>query len=378
MPDLLLTDGSRGMNEASRQMARPLFVLMSLVGLVVLLACANMANLLLARAAARQREMSVRMALGAGRARILRQVMTESLLLAVLGGLAGLVVGYFGRNAILAMLSNPAEPMMLPGGFDWGVFAFNAALSLVTGLVFGLGPAWQATRTQVSSALKDSAQTTTRRRRGFAGRAIVGFQVALSTLLVVMAGFFLRTVINLNRVDPGFDPSNIVLFELRPPQSQYSGAKGTALFRQVEERLAAVPGVMSVSPTSVAPLSHDYESDDFKPVGDKVTASQDESALNTAVGDRYFATFRVPILAGRGFAPTDTETSPKVAVVNQALAKKYFPERKSDREELRDLGPEERQADLSDCGSVRRYALWEPARRSAAGLLPGLSPEPGH
>jgi predicted permease len=325
LPDLLLTDGSRGMNESAREMARPLFVLISLVGLVVLLACANMANLLLARAAARQREMSVRMALGAGRARILRQVMTESLLLAVLGGLAGLVVGYFGRNAILAMLSSPAEPMTLPGGFDWGVFAFNAALSLVTGLLFGLGPAWQATRTQVSSALKDSAQTTTRRRRGYAGRAIVGFQVALSTLLVVMAGFFLRTVINLGRIDPGFDPRNIVLFEVRPPQSQYSGAKGTALFRQIEERLATVPGVMLVSPTSVPPLSHDYESDDFKPVGKKVAAGKEESALNTAVGDRYFATFRVPILAGRGFAPTDTETSPKVAVVNQALAKKYFP-----------------------------------------------------
>jgi predicted permease len=325
LPDLLLTDGSRGMNESAREMARPLFVLISLVGLVVLLACANMANLLLARAAARQREMSVRMALGAGRARILRQVMTESLLLAVLGGLAGLVVGYFGRNAILAMLSSPAEPMTLPGGFDWGVFAFNAALSLVTGLLFGLGPAWQATRTQVSSALKDSAQTTTRRRRGYAGRAIVGFQVALSTLLVVMAGFFLRTVINLGRIDPGFDPRNIVLFEVRPPQSQYSGAKGTALFRQIEERLATVPGVMLVSPTSVPPLSHDYESDDFKPVGKKVAAGKEESALNTAVGDRYFATFRVPILAGRGFAPTDMETSPKVAVVNQALAKKYFP-----------------------------------------------------
>ncbi|MGA7353040.1 MAG: ABC transporter permease, partial [Acidobacteriaceae bacterium] len=325
VPDLLLTDGSRGQNEASRQMARPLFVLMSLVGLVVLLACANMANLLLARSAARQREMSVRMALGAGRARILRQVMTESLLLAVLGGLAGLVVGYFGRDAILAMLSSPTEPMTLPGGFDWGVFAFNVVLSLVTGLLFGVGPAWQATRTQVSSALKDNAQTTTRRRRGYAGRAIVGFQVALSTLLVVMAGFFLRTVINLGRIDPGFDPRNIVLFEVRPPQSQYSGTKGPALFRQLEERLSTVPGVMSVSPTSVAPLSHSYESDDFKPVGEKGTGSKDESALNSAVGDRYFATFKVPIVAGRGFAPTDTETSPKVAVVNQALAKKFFP-----------------------------------------------------
>jgi predicted permease len=323
VPDLILTDGSRGMNEASRQMARPLLVLMSLVGLVVLLACANMANLLLARSAARQREMSVRMALGAGRARILRQVLTESLLLAVLGGLVGLLVGYFGRNAILAMLSSPAEPMVLPGGLDWGVFAFNAALSLATGMLFGVAPAWQATRTQVSSALKDNAQTTTRRRRGLAGRAIVGFQVALSTLLVVVAGFFLRTVINLNRVDPGFDPRNIVLFELRPPQTEYPGAKEAALFGQIVERLRAVPGVESVTPTSVAPLSHSYENDDFVPVGRK--QGHDDIADNSTVGDGYFATFRIPIVAGRGFGETDTETSPKVAVVNQALAKQFFP-----------------------------------------------------
>jgi predicted permease len=325
VPDLILTDGSRGMNEASRQMSRPLCVLMSLVGLVVLLACANMANLLLARSAARQREMSVRMALGAGRPRILRQVLTESLLLAVLGGLVGLLVGYFGRNAILAMLSSPAEPTVLPAGLDWRVFAFNAALSLATGILFGVAPAWQATRTQVSSALKDNAQTTTRRRRGMANRAIVGFQVALSTLLVVVAGFFLRTVINLNRVDPGFDPRNIVLFELRPPQTEYPGAKEAALFRQIVERLSAVPGVESVSPTSVAPLSRSYESDDFVPVGVKAAPGTEQDADNTTVGDRYFATFRIPMVAGRDFAPTDTETSSRVAIVNRALVKQFFP-----------------------------------------------------
>jgi predicted permease len=294
------------------------------VGLVVLLACANMANLLLARSAARQKEMSVRMALGAGRARILRQVMTESLLLAVLGGVAGLVVGYFGRGAILALLSSPADPMVMQGGFDWGVFAFNAALSVATGLLFGVGPALQATRTQASRTLKDVAQTTTRRRRGFAGKAIVGFQVALSTLLVVVAGVFLRTVINLSRIDPGFDTRNIVLFDMRPPQTEYSGEKQVALFRQIAERLAVVPGVESVTPTSVAPLSHSYENDDFTPVGHKETAEKDSSDTAT-VGDEYFATFRIPMVAGRGFAPTDTETSPKVAVVNQALAKEFFP-----------------------------------------------------
>jgi predicted permease len=323
VPDLVLADGSRGMNQASRQLKQPLLLLMGLVGLVVLLACANMANLLLARSSARQKEMSVRMSLGAGRARILRQAMTESLMLALLGGTVGLAIGYLGRRALLAMFSGPSQPVVMQGGFDWGVFGFNVALSVVTGLLFGFAPAWQSTRAQVSSALKESSQTTTKRRHGFAGKAVVGFQVALSTLLVVVAGVFLRTVVNLSRVDPGFDPRNIVLFEVRPPQKAYSGAKQVELFREITEQLKAVPGVQSVSATSVAPLSHSYESDDFKPVGARAT-DKDQSAEST-VGDGYFTTFRIPIVAGRGFAPTDTETSPKVAVVDQALVKEFFP-----------------------------------------------------
>jgi predicted permease len=323
VPQLMVTDGSRGMNEAGRQMAEPLGFLMALVGLVVLLACANLANLLLSRSAARQREMSVRMALGAARGRILRQVMTESLLLAVMGGVAGLFVGWLGRNAILAMLSSPVEPVELQGGFDWGVFGFNAALSVVTGLLFGLAPAWHSTRAQVSTTLKAAAQTVTRRRHGVAGKAIVGFQVALSTLLVVVAGIFLRTLVNLDHVDPGFNTKNLVLFELRPPESQYTGAKQVRLFQEITGRLEAVPGVERVSATSIAPLSHSYENDDFKVVGAKT--DKDDAVNNSVVGDQYFATFRVPILAGRGFLPSDTETSPKVAVVNQALARERFP-----------------------------------------------------
>ena len=327
VPDLMLKDGSRGMNEASRNLKQPLLLLMGLVGLVVLLACANMANLMLARSSARQKEMSVRMALGAGRTRILRQVMTESLLLALLGGLAGLAVGYFGRRAIVGMLSSPTDPTVLRGSLDWGVFGFNVALSLVTGILFGVGPALQATRAQVSSALKDAAQTTTRRRRGFAGKAVVGFQVALSTLLVVVAGVFLRTVLNLNHVDPGFDARNLVLFEVRPPESEYTGAKQGELFQQVESRLAAVPGVESVTPTTVVPLSNSYDDDDFVPEGDKPVKGEESVAFDSVVGSGYFATFRIPILAGRSFSNRDTETAPRVAIVNQALARKFFPQR---------------------------------------------------
>jgi len=323
VPHMLLKDGSRGLNNAARTMQRPLVSLMALVGLVVLLACANIANLLLARSAARQREMSVRMALGARRGRVLRQVMTESLLLALLGGVAGLAVGWLGRNLLLRMSSSPMEPATLQGGFDWGVFVFNAALTIATGLLFGVVPAWQANRTPVSTSLKATAQTSSRRRRGITGKVIVGFQVALSTMLVVAAGIFLRTLVNLDRVDPGFDAKNLVLFELRPAQSRYAGIKQVQLFRDITDRLAAVPGVESVSLTSVAPLANNYENEDFKVQGASGQA-ESETAYDATVGDRYFATLRIPIVAGRGFTSADTESSLKVAVVNQALVKQFF------------------------------------------------------
>jgi predicted permease len=244
------------------------------------------------------------------------------MLVAALGGLAGLAMGWVGRKAIITTLLNPADSMATPDRLDWGVFAFAAALSLVTGLLFGAAPAWRLTRTQTNTTLKDHAQTVTRRQRGLTGKSIVVFQVALSTLLVVSAGFFLRTLLNLDRIKPGFDPHNLILFDIRPPLKLYSGEKQLFLFRQLTERLAAEPGVESVSLTSVPPLGNSYDSDDFTPEGAK---PQTGAGVNEAtVGDGYFATLRVPIMAGRGFTPADTETSPRVAVVNQALARAYF------------------------------------------------------
>jgi predicted permease len=181
IPRIILADGSRGLNYTARTLAQPVYVLTSLAGLVLLLACANIANLLLARSSARQREMSVRLALGAGRGRVLRQVLTESVALSLLGGAAGFVLGFLGRDAIPRLMSSPWEPPPVVGGFDWGVFAFTASFSILTGLLFGLAPAWKATRTQMNSTLKDNAQSTTHRRKGIAGKAIVTFQVALST-----------------------------------------------------------------------------------------------------------------------------------------------------------------------------------------------------
>ena len=325
LPKLLLTDGSRGLNEAGKQLAEPLFVLLGLTGMVLLLACANLANLLLARSTARQREMSVRLALGAGRGRILRQVLTETMLLAVCGGAFGLLIGYVGRNILLqltASSSSKAAPMQ--GTFSWGVFAFNAGLSLLTGILFCLAPAWKATRMEVQSSLKESAQTTTRRRHGYAGKAIVAFQIAVSMLLVAGAGVFLRTLINLHRVDPGFDVKNLILFQVDPPKSRYPVDKQPELFGRIEERLASVPGVDAASAESIPLLANDRSNDDFVPAGIKPRKGEDQTEMDDYVGDQYFATLHIPMLSGRNFNAQDTANSTRVAVINQALAKKHW------------------------------------------------------
>ncbi len=326
MPILTLPSGSRGMNMSAKNMGTQIYVLLSLVGLVLLLACANIANLLLARSAARQREVSVRMALGASRGRILRQVFTESLLLSCLGGGAGFLLGYLGRNGIPHLMSNSWEPPQVYGRFDWKVFAFTAGISLLTGLLFGLAPALQSTHVSVNASLKDSATTVTKRRKGVAGKAIVVFQVSLSMLLVVGAGLFIRTLINLSGEDLGFHAENILLFHIQPPASRYTSPKSIETVRQIEERLAAVPGVSSVTLSAEPLLAQHMSNDDFVP--DEQAQKPDrgeQTVLVNFVGDGFFKTLGIPLVAGRGFDERDTATSPKVAVVNRSLALKFYP-----------------------------------------------------
>jgi predicted permease len=325
LPRLLLRDGSRGQNEAADNMARPLYVLLSLSGFVLLLACANLANLLLARSSARQREISVRMALGASRHRILRQMFTESLLLSLLGGAAGLLLGYSLRNVIPRLLSNSWEPPAYGGNFDWPIFAFAAALSIATGLIFGLAPAWQASRTSVTSGLKESAQTTTHRRKGLAGKSIVVIQVSLSMLLLVGAGLFVRTLINLGDTHIGFLPNHLLLVDIEPPATRYPPPKDLAVYRQIEEKLAAVPGVDAVTLSENALIAGSIGQSHFWPSGRPKTDSADQGAFFNSVGARFFSTMGIPLIAGRSFNDGDTETSTKVAVVDRALADKFFP-----------------------------------------------------
>lgn len=325
IPRLLLRDGSRGQNPAVEGLEKPVYVLMTLAGLVLLLACANLANLLLARAGARKRETSTRLALGAGRSRILRQMMTESLLLSLMGGVAGLLLAFAVRNAIPRLLANAWAPPAFSARFSWPIFAFAAMVSIVTGIVFGLVPAWQSTRVQVSSSLKDSSQTIAHRRRGLGGKTIVTVQVALSMLLLVGAGLFVRTLMQLGRSPLGFRSHNLLLFSVELPETRYPRAASTPLLERLEEKLAAVPGVQNVALSYLPLMSGNAEGHTFLPQGWQRKAEGNPSVLVNEVGAQFFTTYGIPIIAGRGFTRGDLRGRHKVAVVNQTLANKYFP-----------------------------------------------------
>jgi len=326
IPQLRLEAGSRGQNPNADDLARPIYVLMGLSGFVLLLACANLANLLLARAGARQREMSVRLALGAGRARIVRQMMTESLLISALGGVAGVFLAWAVRNSIPRLLSDSWNPPAFAARLSWPILAFAAGISLLTGLIFGLMPAWQATRVAVSSELKDASQTITHRRHGLAGKAIVIVQVALSVLLVVGAGLFVKSLMRLGETPVGFRTHNLLLFAVELPETRYPATASVPPLQQIEDKLRALPGVDSVTLTHNALIAGNASNSTIVPEGQQRKPSgQNPSPLTNEVGRDFFSTFHIPILAGRSFNSGDTATSPRVAVVSEIFAKQIYP-----------------------------------------------------
>ncbi len=301
VPRLVLRDGSRGLFGQRQIFATPMSVLMMFVGLVLLLACANIANLMLARGAQRQREMSVRFALGAGRARILRQMLVESLLLASIGGASGLAIGYWGRTAIPRLTQNAWELATFPVHFDWQVFAFTAAVTVLTGVLFGLAPALAATRADITNGLKEGGRTATRGRRGFAGKAVAGFQIALSTLLVIGAGLFVRSLAGLNAVNPGFRTGHLLLAQVVLPQNRYPAGANVAFHQRLEQAIAAIPGVASSSAGEYSYLSHDASDIDFLPEGETADPGRHTTETYNAVGSHFFETLGIPMLAGRAF-----------------------------------------------------------------------------
>ena len=306
VPRLTLRDGSRGLFAQRLVFATPISVLMVFLGLVLLLACANIATLMLARGARRQREMSLRLALGAGRAGILRQMLIESLLLAALGGGAGLALAYAGRGALAGFTTH----------FDWQVFGFTAVVTIATGVLFGLAPALAAMRAEIAHGVK---------RRALVGRSVVGFQIALATLLVISAGLFIRSLAGLTAVNPGFRTDHLLLAQVVLPQNRYPAGANVAFHQRLEQAIAAIPGVASVAGSEVPYLAGEQSRTRFLPQGEAVDASADQTEPYNAVGIDFFATLGIPIVAGRAFGSGDTGTSPKVAVINQRLAAERFP-----------------------------------------------------
>lgn len=321
---LHLEPGDRGLDYLRGQYARPTYVLLALAGLLLLLACLNLANLLLARAATRQRELSTRLALGASRGSIVRQMLTESVLLSSFGGAAGLLLGYLGRNVVLRLLTNSMGPELVQVQFDWRVLLFTLGISFGTGILFGLAPAWQATRTAAHTGLRDSGGATAGRHGLWFDKGLVIGQVALSAMLLVGAGLFVHTLLNLGRIPLGFESNHILLFRLNLPRARYSDAQITTFFNQLEEKLASLPGVRLVTVSNIGIIGDGHSGSTFHVVGSERKEAPARVQTN-GVGVDFFQTLGIPVLQGRLFNREDTASSPKVAIVNRALAQKFFP-----------------------------------------------------
>ena len=322
-PVLWLEDGAGGLDSLRREYSKPLLVLMGMVGLILIIACANIASLLLARTAARRREIAVRLSMGAGRMRVIRQLLTESLLLSLTGGAAGLLVAMWGIRSLTWLLANGEERFALHASLNWQVLLFTFALAVITGTLFGLAPALQSTRVDLTSALKQvrANEAGGRARRFGLGQALVTAQIALSLLLVVGAGLFDRTVANLHAVNLGFNRENLLLFNLDAKQAGYKDAALAHFYGDLLARFRQIPGVTSAGLSQFPLVAYYWNSSDIQIPG--VPTKGQEVALSV-VDPGFLPTMQIPILLGRGFEERDV-TSPRVAVVNELLAKKFFP-----------------------------------------------------
>ena len=323
LPALFLKKDARGegLELLRRQYSKPLYVLMSMAGLILAIACVNIANLLLARGDARRREIAVRLSMGASRARVVRQLLTESLLLASLGGIAGIVFAMWGIRALTCLLANGRDNFTLHAELNWHVLGVTIALSMLTGLLFGFAPAILATRVNTMSALK-AAPYRDRAPLVSSGQGLAVVQIALSLLLVVAAGLFVRTLANLQSVEVGFDPKHMLLFTVNAKQAGYSGVPLARFYEDLQSRFTGIPGVRAVSFSSYAPLSG-YTMPVRVAVPD---AAPDALGRATAlpVGHSFLTTMRIPTLLGREIDERDTKQHRPVAVVSQAFANTYL------------------------------------------------------
>jgi predicted permease len=333
--NLAVTSFSNGLSQLRLQFSRPLQILMTVVALVLLIACANVANLQLARASGRQKEIALRLCLGSGRARLIRQLLTESLLLAIMGGALGLLFASWGRQLLLALMSSGLTPISLEVRTDYRVLGFTGGVSILTAILFGLTPALRATRVDLIPALKDNARGLSGSIfRMRLGKVLVISQVALSVILIIGAGLFVRTLYNLNRQYTGFKPENVLAVRVEPRGSNdlhKNVARLSQIYSKLIERVSEIPGVRSATMSNPSPFSWGrFNAISFPSrllVDGQPSADQNDQnpALLAQVYPKYFATLGISLLAGRDIQLTDcSRDAPKVAVISKSLSRRLF------------------------------------------------------
>jgi predicted permease len=322
---LELLPGGRGVSSLREESQAPLLLLMGMVALVLMIACANVANLLLARASSRQREVAVRLALGASRARLMRQLLVESLALSLAGGALGLALSVWTAEALVRALPYEAAARVLSTTPDLRVALFALALSVLTGIAFGLAPAVQSTRPELAPTLKNEAGSVLGGAAPFRFRkGLVVAQVTLSLLLLIGAGLFTRSLMNLRRLNPGFEPQSILTFSVDPALNGYPSERRLAVLKQIQDEIAAEPGVRSVSMAEVALMTNSDESSTVAVEGYEAKEGENMNPNFNGVGTQFFSTLGIPLLAGRDFTDADRLGAPKVAIVNQTFARYFF------------------------------------------------------
>ena len=345
-----------------------LLTLLAAVGLVLLIACTNVANLLLARTLARGRELAIRSTLGAGPFRLLRQLLAESFLLALVGGGLGLLLGYWGVAA-LVRLAPPDLAGIADLVLDGRVLAFTAAVSVASVFAFGLVPAWLLSRPSSQEALKEGGRTTAGRRTGVLRSLLVVAETALALVLLVGAGLLVRSFVALQAVDPGFDPDGLLTFRVAVPQSKYAEpAQVAAFYSQALDRLRALPGVESAGAVLTLPFSGSAAALTFSVEGrpDPPAGEENVAGFQVASAD-YFATLRIPLVAGRALLPGDAQGGQQVVVINQAMAHRYFPDEDpvGRRFTFGDATEAKWMTIVGVVGDVRHFALDQPVRPEA-------------
>jgi len=314
-----LAPGSGGVSYLRYTYAQALQILMVIVGIVLLIVCANVANLLLSRSAAREKEISIRLAIGAGRGGLIRQLLTESMLLTIFGGAVGILVARWGAQALIALVTRSSSA--IKPSVNVRVLLFTAAVSLLAGILFGLVPALRASSMDLSTPIKGSAHAGL--RFGLANWLVI-FQIAASLVLLIGAGLFLRTLQKLAGQALGFDEDHVVLARIDPQKAGYTPEQTPALYRALIERLEALPGVSSATVAYSGPLDDDTWSSNFSIEGMPEKTTLSPHVYKELVGPNYFATLGIPIISGRDIGPQDGPGTPLVTVINEAMAAKFF------------------------------------------------------